>query len=203
NDTEYQLRALWALWVYQLDSGDLQAAQRLAQRFADLAANTADQADIAIGERIIGVSLHYNGDQAGARQHIERMLARYVAPLHGSRIISFQFDQRVMARATLARILWLQGLPGQAISMGPSNMEDARAAGPGPSLCHALAEAACPVALFVGDLVAVDRCVTMLLDNSARHGLAVWHAWGRCFEAVLHIKRGDVHAGVRLLLGAL
>src|SRR5262249_10256921 len=38
---------------------------------------------------------------------------------------------------------------------------------------------------------------------SARHGLAVWHAWGRCFEAVVRIKRGDVEDGVHLLLGAL
>jgi len=108
-----------------------------------------------------------------------------------------------MARATLARILWLQGLPDQAISMAHANMEDARAAGHEPSLCHALAEAACPVALLVGDLVLAERCVTMLLDHSARHGLAVWHAWGRCFEAVLTIKRGDVDAGVRMLLDAL
>src|SRR5262249_1169543 len=94
-------------------------------------------------------------------------------------------------------------LPDHAISMAHANMEDARSAGHEPSLCHALAEAACPVALFVGDLVAADRWVTMLVDHSARHGLAVWHAWGRCFEGVLHIKRGDVHPGVRLLLGAL
>src|SRR5262249_52893790 len=57
--------------------------------------------------------------------------------------------------------------------------------------------------LFVGDLVEADRCVMMLLDQSAGHGLAVWHAWGRCFEAVLRIKRGDVDAGVRMLLAAL
>src|SRR5262249_44947371 len=145
NDTEYQLQALWALWVYQLESGNLQAAQRLA----DLAARTADQANIAIGERIIGVSLHYNGDQAGARQHIEGLLDRYVAPLHGSRIISFQFDQRVMARATLARILWLQGLPDHAISIAHANIEDARSAGHRPSLRHARADAARPGALLV------------------------------------------------------
>ncbi len=203
NDTEYQLRALWGLWVYHLDSGELQAAHRLAQRFGALAASTADQAKLAIGERIIAVSLHYGGDQTGARQHIERMLARYVAPVHGPHIISFQLDQRVMACATLARILWLQGLPDQAISAAQANIEDARAVSHGLSLCHALAEAACPVALFVGDLDVADRCVIMLIDHSARHGLAVWHAWGRCFEAVVRIKRGDIDAGVRLLLGAL
>src|SRR5262249_54299829 len=64
-------------------------------------------------------------------------------------------------------------------------------------------EGVCPVALFVGDLEAADRTVAMLLENLERHGLPVWHAWGRCFEAVLRIKRGDVDIGIRLLLNAL
>src|SRR5262249_46456787 len=148
-------------------------------------------------------SLHCGGDQIGARQHIERMLARYVAPAHGSHIISFQHDQRGLAHTTLARVLWLQGLPDQAMTTAQTNIEDARAVGHGVSLCYVLAESVCPVALFVGDLVAADRYVTMLLENLARHGLAVWHAWGRCFDGVLRIKRGDVDVGVRLLLDAL
>ena len=61
----------------------------------------------------------------------------------------------------------------------------------------------CPVALFVGDLVAADRYVTMLLENLERHGLAVWHAWGRCFEGVLRIEQGDADVGLRLLVDAL
>jgi predicted ATPase/DNA-binding winged helix-turn-helix (wHTH) protein len=203
NDTEYRLRALWGLWVHHLDSGEHQLTGRLAERFASLAGTIADQTYAAIGERIVGVSLHYNGDQTGARQCIERMLVRSVGPLHRSHMISFQLDQRVMARATLARILWLQGLPDQAMSMAQSNVEDARTLGHGLSLCYTLVEAACPVAFFTGDLAAADRWITMLLDRSAQHGLAVWHAWGRCFEAALCLQRGDVDTGVQLLRGAL
>src|SRR5262249_11224726 len=71
NDTEYQLRALWGLWVYQLNSDNFQTLHRLAQRFSALAASTTDQANLVIGERLMGVSLHYRGDQTGARQYIE------------------------------------------------------------------------------------------------------------------------------------
>ena len=203
DDTAYQLRALWGLWACRIDSGENKAAHGLAQRFATLAANAAGDAELAIGERLVGYSLHCGGDQTGARQHIERMLARYVAPVHGSHIITFQHDQRVLAQTTLARILWLQGLPDQAMATAQANFKDARAVGHGVSLCYVLAEAVCPVALFVGDLVAADNYVTMLLENLERHGLAVWHAWGRCFEAVLRVERGDVDVGVRLLLDAL
>ena len=191
DDAEYQLRALWGLWSYRLSRGEHRAAQALAQRFSSLAANTADPADLLIGARLVGVSLHYLGDQTDARRHLERMLRHYVAPVYRPHAIRFQYDQRVMARATLAWILWLQGFPDQAMRTAKSNVEEARASDHALSLCYAVAEAACPVALLVGDLAAAECFVAMLLDHSARHALALSHAWGRYLEGVLRIKRGD------------
>ena len=37
-----------------------------------------------IADRMIGVSLHYRGDQTDARRHIEHMLTHYVAPIRRS-----------------------------------------------------------------------------------------------------------------------
>ena len=39
----------------------------------------------------------------------------------------------------------------------------------------------------------------MLLEHSARHGIALWHAWGRCFAAVLQARRGDLAGGLATL----
>ncbi len=198
-ETEYQLRALWGLWSYRLSRGEHRAAQALAQRFSRLAAHTADPADRLIGARLVGVSLHYLGEQTDARRHLERMLSHYVAPMYRPHAIRFQYDQRVMARATLAWILWLQGFPDRAMHTATSNVEEARASDHALSLCYALAEAACPVALFVGDLATADYLVAMLLDRSAKHALSLAHACGRYLEGVLRIKRGDAVTGLRLL----
>jgi predicted ATPase len=43
----------------------------------------------------------------------------------------------------------------------------------------------------------------MLLDYSAKHVLVFWHAWARCLEGALFIKRGDMETGLRLLRTAL
>jgi hypothetical protein len=198
DDTEYQLRALWGLWSYRLSRGEHRAAQALAQRFSKLAASTADPADLLIGARLVGVSLHYLGDQSGARRYLERMLSHYVAPAYRPHAIRFQYDQRVMARATLAWILWLQGFPDQAMHTAKRNVEEARASDHALSLSYALAEAACPVALFVGDLATAESLVAMLLDHSSKHSLSLAHAWGRYLEGVLHIKRGDAVTGLQL-----
>src|SRR6202011_3794049 len=153
-DTEYQLRALYGLWACQVNAGECRVALMLAQRFQSLAQDRGDPADLPIGDRLIGVSLHYWGDQTNAGRHIERMLSSYVPPVQWSPVIRFIFDQRVMARVVLARILWLQGFPDQARRTAQRTVDDARALNHAASLCLALHEAACPVALFTGDLAA-------------------------------------------------
>jgi predicted ATPase len=62
-----------------------------------------------------------------------------------------------------------------------------------------LAEAACPVSLYAGDVAAAERFTAMLLDQTARHALDAFHAYGRCFKGLLLIKQGDVEVGLQLL----
>ena len=203
DDTEHQLRALCGLWMCSVGRGEYRTALALAQRFCSLAANQPDPVDPFVGDRMTGTSLHYLGDQTNARRLIERILARYVTPVHRSHIVRFQFDQRLRASCILARILRLQGFPDQAMRTAQSNVEEARVADHALSLCNTLAQAACPIALFVGDLAAAERFVAMLLDHSARHALASWHAEGHCSRGALFIQREDVVTGLQHLRCAL
>jgi predicted ATPase/DNA-binding winged helix-turn-helix (wHTH) protein len=203
DNTEYQLRSLWGLCSFHITGGHYRVALTLAQRFRTLAANRSDPNDRLVGDRLLGVSEHLLGDQPSARRHLEHMLAHYVPPALKSHIILFQFDQRVTARAYLARVLWLQGFPDQAMRTAESSIEDARAANHVTSLCHALALAACPIALLVGDLAGVEHYAGMLLEHSTRHALAIWHDFGLCHQGALAIKRGDLNTGLRLLRAGL
>jgi predicted ATPase len=108
-----------------------------------------------------------------------------------------------LARGVLTRILWLQGFADQAMSLAQSNVDGARATGHAISLCYALAQAACPVAFWVGDLAAAENSVAMLLEHSDKHALPVWQAWGRSLYGVLLIKRGEVARGLPVLKSAL
>jgi predicted ATPase len=203
DDTDYRMQALWGLWVYSMNTGEFRAALPLAERSYSLAEKRADPADLVVADRMLGVSLHYLGDQARARHHLERMLTRYAVPANRSRSMRFLVDQQVIGRAVLARIAWLQGFPDQAMRAALSNAEDARAAEHAISLCYALHEAACPVALLAGDLPAAERLTATLLEQTARHGLVIWHAWAGCFKAALLIKRGAVGTGLPLLSSGL
>jgi predicted ATPase len=67
------------------------------------------------------------------------------------------------------------------------------------TLCNLLAQSACPLALLTNDLAAADRFTTMLIGDAVRHSLDVWHAYGRCFEGILLIRRGDFARGLARL----
>jgi predicted ATPase/DNA-binding winged helix-turn-helix (wHTH) protein len=198
-DSEYQLRALWGLWFFHTTSSRHRVALDLAQRLCTLAERWPDPNDRLIGERAMSTSQHYLGDQSKARRHIERVLADYVIADARPHLIRFQIDLRVMARVFFARVLWLQGFPDEAMRAAERSVEDARAANHAISLCYALFLGACPIALSVGDLVAAEHYVSMLLDHSTRFALTFWVARGRSYQGALVIKRGDVDTGLPLL----
>jgi predicted ATPase/DNA-binding winged helix-turn-helix (wHTH) protein len=200
---DYQLRALWGLWACHLARGEYPNALALADRFAQLAQAQSDPTDALVGERMKGSSLHYLGDQTGARYHFDRWLEQYVPPVRRSHSVRFQFDQHIVARLTLARTLWLQGRPDQAMHLARSSVEDARAIDHGVSLSYALAFGACPVAFWVGDLSTAEHFVTLLREVSTRPGLRGWNDWVRYFEGVLANRRGDGDSGLPLMHGAL
>jgi predicted ATPase len=97
--------------------------------------------------------------------------------------------------------MWLQGFPEQAMRTAWTGVEAVQA-DHAVSLFYALIQAACPVALFAGDLSAADRFATMLFDLADRHAMAAWSVWGRCYQGVLLAERGDAAIGSDLLRAA-
>jgi predicted ATPase/DNA-binding winged helix-turn-helix (wHTH) protein len=202
NDPDHQLRALWGLWAAQVSEGALRTSLALAEEFSSLAQQTSEL-DRCVGDRMLGHSLHLLGEQAAAHEHLERMLANYAPPGTGAQAMRYIFDQKALARCFLARIRWLQGYPDQAMEIACDVTNDERAQGDALSLCQVLVQAACPIGLMVGDLVAVEEFVSELIEQSVRHDWHFWHAFGSCFRGVLTVHRGDLATGLHLLEEAL
>jgi hypothetical protein len=123
DDPDYQLRAISGLRTVHLSDGNLNQVLALSRRFKEVAARATDSRDPLVGDRMIGYALHLLGEQAEARQHIETMLRSYVTSVNRWHIIRFGYDQRVLANNTLAMILWLHGLPDQAVRVADRNVD--------------------------------------------------------------------------------
>ena len=195
-DTEYRSKALWGLWVDSLNSGVLPKALNLAREFESTVANSTDAIDGMMADRMLGTSLHFMGDQAGASHHIAQVLGRYAPPGRRSQIVRFQFDQRVTAHYFQARILWLQGFADQAMRVVRTTIIDAEALGHALSFASVLGQGACPIALLTGDLDAAERYADMLAGHADRHALRLWHVWAHCFAGLVMVRRGDIDAGL-------
>jgi hypothetical protein len=147
---------------------------------------------------LIGVTSECLGDHSEARTRLENVCNHYVRPPQRWRAFRFGLDQKVGALMRLARNLWFQGLPDQAVRVAHASVAEARAIEHPTSLCNALVDAACPVSAWTGDLPAVERFGTMLSDHAWAHNLEIWHAHGLAWQKWASVKRGDIGAAASI-----
>jgi hypothetical protein len=152
---------------------------------------------------LAGYTLHFLGDQTGARRLIEHMLANYPGSSRKTHTYRFQFDQPVTARITLAWVLWLQGFPDQALESTKRNIQDAIQIDHPLSLGNALAKSACPIALLTGDLGLARNLIALFAEHTRPEAIAIWQPLSRCFEGLLAIAQGETGAGLETVMAAL
>jgi tetratricopeptide (TPR) repeat protein len=151
---------------------------------------------------MIGAIKHTLGDQISARLHLEQVLTYYAVSDHGREAVRLQdffrfgIEVQISARVFLARVLWLQGFSDQALRAAETSLGEAT--GHDYSVCYALAFAACPIALWVGNLAAAAHYAGMLLRHSRRHGSPLWAASGSRFHKIVALKGGVLETESRL-----
>lgn len=95
-------------------------------------------------------------------------------------------DQRIVGQATLARVLWLQGLREQALSLAECSVIAACDQQQAIVTCYVLVEALVPLMLLSGRRERAAQAIALLREVSERGGLAVAQACCRCFDVYLH-----------------
>ena len=197
-DTEHQLRALNGL-MPPAGQRDHREALAVAQRFHGLAWQAGEPDDGPVGDRLLGLVRHMLGEQAEARRLTEAMLARYprrVLQPHQNKL-NF-YDQRILAQATLARILWLQGESAAGLAMADATVAEAQALGHPFSLLYVLIEAAAPLAFLAGDPHRATQARLTMQQELPQ--FANWVLWQQSFLALEMMAEGQPDEGLRLLL---
>lgn len=189
----YRIAALYSHWGKDFRLGDYAAALATARELSDLAQASGDTAAVLLADRLLAQSRHFMGDHSGGRAKAQSVLQQpgsRMPPLYISPV-----PHSVAMRIVLARILWLEGHADQAVKAADECVE---AAARHPfALTQALALAACPIALWRGDLDRARDRVDQLLDHSAQHPSAYWQTWGRSFDTVLTSReKGTPELGV-------
>jgi len=202
-DSGLLLRILWAHWSLNFNAGDYRTARPVAERFLSIAEGRGDAEGVTVGHRLLGSTLHFTGDQKEAQRHLEFALRGGDGPAGAVRPIWFLLDQRIVARAMLARVLAVQGQMGRAAAEAQMSLEDAQAADHQLSVCYTLRNAVCPICLMRGDIPGATRTVMLLKSVVERNGMAFWLSWAASLQGQLLVEQGECASGIDLLRSAI
>ncbi len=196
-DALEQVRLLGSLHMFHLRGGDFKSALRYARRCSATAETLGDSIATALAHSILGISLHLTGDLGGARRELEAALEHWPGFQRASTIY-LGFDYRNRAGIVLARTLWLQGHPAQAVDRARQAISDAAQMDHPISLTIVLHWAA-SVFLWTGDLERAEEHIDWFISRAETHSLGPSLAIGHGFKGELAIRLGDANRGIGIV----
>jgi len=196
-----QVRLLGPLQMFHLRKGDFNTALDYARRCSAVAEKTEDAVAGTVAHSVLGISLHLSGELAAAGVELEAAI-HLAAPARHTTTIYLGFEGRILARAVLARNLWLQGHPAQARERAHQTVRDAAAMDHSLTFSIALIWAI-TVFLWTGDLDSAEELMNQLTSRAETYSLGPYLLVARGFEGEAAIVKGDAEAGVERLREAL
>jgi predicted ATPase/DNA-binding winged helix-turn-helix (wHTH) protein len=200
-DARTQLQLLSMLHMFHGRIGDPGTALQYARRCATVSRIIAEPAALALGHSLLGMSLHFTGDLAGARIELEAALLHGPGS-HRTSTTYLGFNGHILVGGALARTLWLQGYPAQAVERATQTVKDATATDHPITLSIALVWAI-SVFFWTGDLASVEEHIDRFVARAESYSLGPYLAVGRGFKAQLAIRRGNAASGVEALRACL
>jgi predicted ATPase/DNA-binding winged helix-turn-helix (wHTH) protein len=200
-DAPKQLQLLGLLHMFHHRIADFKATLHYARQCKTVSDTVAVPAAAALAHCLLGSSLHHGGDISGARAELEAAL-RLGTGHARARTIYLDFEHYNYADIALARTLWLQGYPVQAMARAHCSVADAASKSHPVPLSRALVWAI-SVFLWAGDLDGADDHTDRLAAHAQSHSLGPYLAVAQGYKGALAVCRGDAGSGVARLQSAI
>jgi tetratricopeptide (TPR) repeat protein len=200
-DAAKLLRTLGQLHMFHQRAGDFNVALGYARRSIAASESLASLDAVALARCQLGISLSYMGDLSGAREELEPTLESAPGATRTG-VIFHGFDHYNISSGYLARTLWLQGYPDQAVELGRLTVKNAEQIDHPVTLSVALIWVV-TVFLWTGDLQSAEDHTHWLASHAESHSLGPYLAAARSFQAQIDIRRGDTMNGIARLEGCL
>ncbi|MEA3149180.1 MAG: hypothetical protein QOD56_119, partial [Gammaproteobacteria bacterium] len=183
--------AIAGAWLGCARRADHPKALEFAERYRR---DTAiSQFDDLVYSRMMAMSLHFMGEFGTARHFVERALQHPFRKAPTAHDHLFYIDLEVVMYATLARNCWLQGLADQASDAARRSLDRALSIRNATGICYSLVIAACPVAIWRGDMPEARRLASMLLEYSSQYSLDQWGSWVPLYELAFLSSSARLH----------
>ncbi|CAN5393160.1 winged helix-turn-helix domain-containing protein [soil metagenome] len=198
-DVPGQMGLLGMLHMFHVRGGNFNDARHYAQQSAAIAGNSPDPAALAFANCMLGRVLFLMGDLGAGRAALEASLGYWSRPQPTSKIF-LAADRHYRAGIALARTLWLQGYPAQAVKRARRTIQAVE--GHPIALTGTLAWAI-GVFFWTGDLRSAEAYITRFLSDAESHLLGPNVAVGQGLKGQLAIRNGEAEAGIETLQSCL
>ena len=199
-DLAHQAGLLNMEHYFHARKGDLKNALNCARRCGAIAQTSDDLTVKALAHAMLGRALQVTGDLAGSRAELDSLMRIFSQSHRGPLLLSY--DRHYHSYIALARTMWLQGYPTQALELARQGVEASEAMGHPAALALVLAGAA-SIFLCVGDLDNAEYHTDLSYSHAEANSLGPLVAIGQGRKAELAILRGNSKAGVRDLQATL
>jgi predicted ATPase/DNA-binding winged helix-turn-helix (wHTH) protein len=199
NDLNAQARALSTLISIYASRGEYGRAQTAAERIEQIARRIGDPIHLRFAYQQRGTTLHWGGRPREAQQYLERVLRFPAAPGDRQGAIYHNPNDHAVARAMLARALWMQGLTEQALKEARLSLEELQGTDHPLQLCRTLYQGICRIATMTGDFATADREIARLIEVATGFNAHVWVTSGHFLKGQLLVERGEFAQGLLVL----
>jgi tetratricopeptide (TPR) repeat protein len=188
-----------AIYIFHGEYGRVQIA---ADRIEQIAHRIGDPIYLRFAYQPKAAMLFLRGRPREAQQYLERVLRFPAAPGDRRDAIYYNSNDRAVARATLARTLWIQGLTEQALNETRLSLEELQGTDHRLQLCRTLYHGICRIATMTGDFATADREIARLIEVATRSNAHFWETAGRFLKGKLLVERGEFAQGLQILRDA-
>jgi predicted ATPase len=202
NDLKAQAEALLTLSAIYAFHGEYGRVQTAAERIEQIAHRIGDPIYLRFAHQQMGAARLTRGRPREAQQYLERVL-RFPATPGGRRgVIYYNPNDQVVARAMLARALWMQGFTQQALNEARLSLKEFQGTDHPLLLCRALYFGICRIATMAGDFATADREIARLIEVATRLNAHLWETAGHFLKGKLLVERGEFAQGLLVLRDA-
>lgn len=185
-EIRYQLRVLSALTGASTLNAEYVKALSYAEQFKKTAARSSDINAIHASNRLMALQSTLAGRHLAARSYCEMALDTGAIDVSGRRN-TFVYDHMPVARATLARVLWLQGFPDSALREADQAVAETMDPRQAAIASFVMITGAIPVAFWSGNWELAKERVAAFHAHAVTHNFLRWQSYGKLFDWVLSI----------------
>ena len=198
-DQDAQTRALSVLTGVYAYRGEYTRFQAAAERIRQIAYQIGDPRAAAVADARMGVKLMTLGRLDEARRSLDRAIRSLLSLDVDPRPLWRQAIDHTVARASLARVLWLQGFADAAQHEAQLSCDEAKGAPDQLTICRVLYYGIGRIAPMVGDFAAAAEAVARLVGLATNLKAPFWVTAGQFLRGKLLVERGEFAEGLTQL----